>query len=89
MAVSSAQVAIATTAVALNPAETDTVGGTQLIVKAVTNDVAVGGAGVTMANGLILTAAGGQTITVELGYGEQLFAISTATATVHVLRFGG
>lgn len=88
MAVSSAQVAVATSAVALNPVESDTVGGTTLILKAITADVALGGAGVTMATGLVLTL-GGAPITVELGYSEQLFAICATAATVHVLRLGG
>lgn len=88
MAVTSAQVAVATSAVALNPVETDTAGGTKLLIKAITADVAIGPAGVTMINGLVVTA-GGLPITVELGYGEQLFAICATSATVHVLRLGG
>lgn len=88
MAISSAQVAVATSAVALNPAESDTVGGTTLILKAVTADVALGASNVTTATGLVLTA-GGSPITVELGFGEQLYAICATSATVHVLRLGG
>lgn len=88
MAVSSAQVVVATSAVALNPAETDTVSGTTLVLKAVTADVALGASNVTMATGLVLTA-GGTPVPVELGSGEQLYAICATSATVHVLRLGG
>lgn len=88
MAVSSAQVVVATSAVALNPAESDTVGGSTLIIKAVTADVALGASNVSMATGLVLTA-GGLPFPIELGYGEQLYAICATSATVHVLRLGG
>lgn len=88
MAVSSAQVVVATSAVVLNPAETDTVGGTTLILKGITADVALGASNVTMATGLVLTA-GGTPVLVELGSGEQLYAICATSATVHVLRLGG
>lgn len=87
MAVSCAQLAVATSAVALNPAETDTVGGTTLILKAITADVALGPSNVTTATGLVLTA-GALPTTVELGSGEQLYAICATSATVHVLRLG-
>lgn len=87
MAVTAAQVAVANTAVALNPAETDTVSGSRLLIKTVGADVALGPSGVTTSNGFVLTASANP-ITVELGGGEQLFAICATSATVHVLRLG-
>lgn len=87
MAVTSEQVSVADTAVALNT-ESGSVGGTKLVV---TNRgsaaVHLGDSTVTTSDGYELAA--GETITVELSHGEQLFAIGDATADdVHVLRTG-
>lgn len=91
MAATSAQVTVSTTAVALNAAETDVVGGTVLYVKNTdaTNGAALGGSAVTAGTGYRLPAG----ITVgplELPAGEQLYAIRSAAADVvlDVLRLG-
>lgn len=87
MAVTSAQVSVAATAVALNT-EGGSIGGTKLVVKnSGAASVHLGPSTVTTANGFELVA--GATVTVELSHGEQLFAIGDAVAdTVHVLRSG-
>lgn len=89
MAVTSAQVTVSTTAVALNT-EGGSVGGTKLAVKNAhaTDAVALGASGVTASTGFQLAAGG--TLAVELSHGEQLFGIRTGStdATVHVLRAG-
>lgn len=89
MAVTSEQVTVSTTAVALNT-ETGPVAGTRMIVtnKHATDAVALGPTGVTSGTGFRLAA--GVTTTVELSVGEQLFAIRTGAsdATVDVLRSG-
>lgn len=90
MAVTSAQVAVSTTAVALNT-DTDSVGGTVLWVRN-TDAAAVlafGGSGVTTATGFRIgpvTTVG----PIELSTGEVLFAIASAAGpfTVDVLRLG-
>lgn len=87
MAVTAAQVAVATSAVALNATETDTVGGTTLIISNGAAAVALGPSSVTTGTGFTLAANAGP-ITVELGYGEQLFAICATSSTVQVLRLG-
>jgi hypothetical protein len=91
MAVTSGQVVVSTVAVALNAADTDTVGGVVLFVKNTdaTNGAALGGSGVTSGTGFRVPAG----ITVgplELPSGEQLYAIRTggADVTVDVLRLG-
>lgn len=91
MAASSAQVTVSTSAVALNAAETDTVGGTVLYVKNTdaTNGAALGGSGVAAGTGFRLPA--GVTLgPIELPAGELLYAIRTAGAdvVVDVLRLG-
>jgi hypothetical protein len=96
MAVTSAQVTVSTTAVALNPAETDTVGGTVLWVRntdaTAANGVALGGSGVTAGTGYrVPGATAGTTVgPIELSTGEQLYAIRTGAAdvVVDVLRLG-
>lgn len=91
MATTSGQVTVSTTAVALNAAETDTVGGTVLFVKNTdaTNGAALGGSGVTAGTGYRVPA--GVTVgPLELPTGEQLYAIRTGAAdvVVDVLRLG-
>jgi len=94
MAVSSGQVVVSTTAVALNT-DVDTVGGTVLFVRNsdATNGVALGGSGVTAGTGFRVPGAAAPGITVGpivLASSEQLFAIRTGAAdvTVDVLRLG-
>jgi hypothetical protein len=91
MAATSGQVTVSTTAVALNAAETDVVGGTVLYVKNTdaTNGAALGGSAVAAGTGFRLPA--GVTLgPIELAPGEQLYAIRTGAAdvTVDVLRLG-
>lgn len=91
MAVTSSQaVAVSTTAVALNAAETDTISGSKLIVKNThaTTAVALGASDVTASTGFQLAV--GATVTVELAGGERLHAIRVGAAdgTVDVLRTG-
>lgn len=94
MAVTSAQVVVSTTAVALNPTESDTVGGVVLFLRNThgTDAVALGGSGVTAATGFrVPGATAGTTVgPIELPAGEQLYAIRTSTndITVDVLRLG-
>lgn len=86
MAVTAAQVAVGTSAVALNT-DTDTVGGTILIIINGAAAVALGPSNVTTGTGFTLAVNAGP-ITVELGSGEQLFAICGTTSTLQVLRLG-
>lgn len=85
MAVSSAQVAVGTSAVELSVAESGVAGSTLVI----TNGAAVvflGDASVTTTTGLSLAA--NATVTVELNYGERLYAICATSSTVSVLHTG-
>lgn len=91
MAVTSAQVTVSTSAVALNAAETDTVGGVVLYVRNTdaTNGAALGGSGVTAGAGFRVAAA--TTVgPLNLPSGELLYAIRTGAADValDVLRLG-
>lgn len=87
MAVSAAQVVVATSATALNSPDTDTVGGTTLIITNGAAAIALGASGVTTGTGFTLAANAGP-IAMQLGPGEQLFAICGTTSTVQVLRLG-
>ena len=89
MAITAARVTVSTVAVALNPAETDTVSGSTLILKNTSANAAdLGPATVTAGTGFDLAA--GATLERKLGAGEVLFAIRTAAAdaTIAVLRIG-
>jgi hypothetical protein len=89
MAVSAQRVTVSTTAVALNT-DVDTRGGTTLVIKNTSANAAdLGPSTVTAGTGLDL-AAGATVGPLELGPGEQLFAIRSAAAdaTVAVLRIG-
>jgi hypothetical protein len=69
--------------------DTDTVGGTTLVIKNTSANAAdLGPSTVTATTGFDLAA--GATVTVELGLGEQLYAIRSAAAdaTLSVLRIG-
>ena len=88
MAVSAQRITVSTTAVALNT-DTDSVGGTTLVVKNTSANAAdLGPSTVTATTGFDLAA--GASVTVELGLGEQLYAIRSAAAdaTLSVLRLG-
>lgn len=88
MAVSAQRITVSTAAVALNT-DTDTVGGTTLVIKNTSANAAdLGPSTVTATTGFDLAA--GATVTVELGLGEQLYAIRSAAAdaTLSVLRIG-
>lgn len=87
MAVTSAQVTVSTTAVALNT-ESGSVSGTKLTIKPATAAVDLGPSTVTAGSGF--SVAADATVTIELSHGEQLFAIrsSAVDSTVHVLRTG-
>lgn len=88
MAVTAQRITVSTTAVALNT-DADVIGGTKLVVKNTSANAAdLGPAGVTAGTGFDLAA--GATVTLELGPGEQLYAIRSAAAdaTVAVLRAG-
>lgn len=88
MAVSAQRITVSTTAVALNT-DTDTVGGTTLVIKNTSANAAdLGPSTVAATTGFDLAA--GATVTVELGLGEQLYAIRSAAAdaTLSVLRSG-
>ena len=91
MAVTSEQVTVSTSAIALNAAETDTVGGTTLFVRNTdaTNGVALGASGVAAGTGYRV-AAGVTVGPIVLSNGEQLYAIRTggANVVVDVLRLG-
>lgn len=91
MAATSAQVTVSLTPVALNAAETDTVGGTVLFVRNTdtTNGAALGGSAVAAGTGFRV----GVGVTVGplvLPAGELLYAIRTGAADVvlDVLRLG-
>ena len=92
MVVSAQRITVSTTAVALNT-DADTVGGTKLVIRntdaTAANAVALGGATVTAGTGFELAGAGA-TITLELGLGEQVYAIRSTAADVvlSVLRIG-
>jgi len=89
MAVTFGRFTVSTTAVALNT-ETGAVAGTHLVVRNAdeTNAVDLGGPTVTAGAGFALAA--GQSVTLDLAGGEQLYAIRSAAADVvlHVLRTG-
>lgn len=93
MAVSAARITVSTTAVALNGADTGP-SGTGLLIKATgtggTNDVELGDSTLTAGTGFLLPA-GSAAIQVQLGAGEQLYAIRAGAqdGTVHVIRTGG
>lgn len=80
MAVTAQRVAVGTSAVALNTADTS---GLQLTVKAVAA-LSLGPSTVTTANGF--EVATGQTVTVSVDAGDVLFGIAAAATTAHVLR---
>lgn len=89
MAVTSAQVTVTTSAVALSSAETDSRGGESVAVKNTdaTNAVYVGGtSGVTTSTGYKLGA--GEVLALDLDMGESLYAISAGSVVVAVLRTG-
>jgi hypothetical protein len=90
MAITAARVTVSTTAVALNVAETDVVSGATLIIRNIdaTDTADLGPSGVTAGTGFRL--APGETVTVPLAAGDQLFAIRSAAADVDltVLRIG-
>jgi hypothetical protein len=88
MAISAQRLTVSNTAVALNT-DSDTVGGTRLIVKNTSVNAAdLGPSTVTANTGLDLAA--GATVTVELNSGEILYGIRSAAsdATLAVLRLG-
>lgn len=87
MAITAEQVAVADTAVALNT-ETGATSGTRVTVANRDTETAhLGPSDVTAATGYQLD--NGESVTLQLGHGEQLYAISSATGTtVHVLRTG-
>lgn len=90
MAITATRVTVSTTAVALNPAEADTVAGVKLVLKNTSANAAdLGPSGVTAGAGFDL-AAGATVGPLELSAGEQLFAIRSAAAdaTIAVLRLG-
>lgn len=91
MALTSAKVTVGAAATALMPAESGTVSGAKIIVRNAhaTDALDLGDSAVTAGAGFRLAA--GSTVTVELSYGEQLFAIRTGAADnadVYVLRTG-
>ena len=93
MAVSAQRITVSTTAVALNT-DADTVGGTTLVIKnmdaTATNAVDLGPS--TVAAGGGFEVAGGAMITLELGIGDQVYAIrgtgAAADPVLSVLRIG-
>lgn len=91
MAVSAERITVSTAAVALNPAETDSVAGGRLIVKNThaTDALVLGDSSVAAGTGFALAAGG--TLDVALPSGERVYAIRGATndITAHVLRLGG
>jgi len=89
MAVTSAQVTVTTSAVALSAAETDSRGGESVAVKNTdaSNAVYLGGSSsVTTGTGYKLGA--GEVLSVDLDMGESLYAISAGSVVVSVLRTG-
>lgn len=86
MAISSAQVTVATSAVELSGAESGPVVGSTLVITNGAAVVFLGDATVTDATGLSLAA--NATLTVKLNNGERLYAICATTSTVSVLRTG-
>lgn len=82
MAVSSAVVAVGTTATALNAAST---GGVRLYIKNGDTAIDLGSSTVTSGSGYQLASSG--TLVVELGPGDVLYAITASgTSNVQVLR---
>lgn len=88
MAITTGQVSVSSTATALTSGQTDDAAtGFSIVLKNTgSTDVFLGGSGVTTATGFVLAA--GSTFSVDLGSGEQLFAVAAVTGTVHVLRVG-
>lgn len=90
MAITSARVTVSTTAVALNPADTDTLAGSRLTVtnRHATDSVDLGASDVAAGAGYELKA--GQTQQFALDLGDRLYAIRTGAndVIVHVLRIG-
>jgi hypothetical protein len=89
MAITAQRFTVSTTAVALNVAESDTVSGARLhITNTSANAADLGPSNVTAGAGYSL--AGNATVVVELGSGDQLYAIRSAAAdaTLAVLRVG-
>lgn len=79
MAVTSGQVAVGSTATALNTAGA----GQHLVLVAQSTGVFVGGSGVTTSDGLELP--NGTPLAVQVDPGDVLFAVHATSATVHVL----
>lgn len=88
MAVTSAQVTVTTSAVALSAAETDNRGGESVLVKNTdaTNPVYLGASGVTTGTGYKLAA--GEAVSFDLDMGEALYAVSGGSVVVGVVRTG-
>lgn len=86
MAISSAQVTVATSAVELSVAESGPVAGSTLVITNGAAIVFLGDVGVTASTGLSLAASA--TLTVRLNGGERLYAICGTSSSVSVLRTG-
>jgi hypothetical protein len=92
MAISAERITVSTVALALNPAETDSVSGGRGIVRntntAAADTLSLGDSSVAAATGYLL--AGGSSIELQLGSGDRLFGVraTTADVVVHVLRVG-
>jgi hypothetical protein len=89
MAITAQRITASTSAVALNSAETDTVSGARLVITNTSANAAdLGPSTVTAGTGYSLAA--NATVTVELGAGDQLYAIRSGAsdATISVLRVG-
>lgn len=88
MAIGSAAVTVATTAILLSAADTDNVSGQTLYITNGAAVVYLGPAGVTTATGFALAIDTSFPWPIELGSGEALYAISASSSSVKVLRTG-
>lgn len=90
MAVTAERVNVTDVATALNPADSDSVSGTSVLLTNSdgTNAIDLGPSDVTSGGGYQLAA--GDSVSVDLSSGETLYGIAAATVTVvvHVLRVG-
>jgi hypothetical protein len=88
VAISTAQVAVSTTAAKLTTTPTDSRAGSSIAITAPSAaDLYVGGSGVTSSNGFRVVA--GATLTVDLQSGEDLYGVlASGTGTAYVLRSG-
>lgn len=92
MALNAERITVSTVAVPLNPADAGPVSGTRVVIRntnaTAADTLALGDSAVTAATGYLLP--GGSSIELQLGPGDQVYAVRGAAVdvAVHVLRVG-